>query len=282
MRQSRESFQIEWPKRQFVVVLLICGVAITSAQAAFIRGLLNTPPTKIEVRAEPITAFDPHNPSQQRFGQLEFRGGLTLKSSDPEFGGLSAIRIAPDGEHFISLTDRARWFEGRLTYENGRPVGIADAVMAPILGPDGQALAAHGWHDTESIADDDGTLYVGIEGVNQIVRFDYGQNGLLARGHPIAVPPGIRTLPRNKGLEALVFVPRKHPIGGTLIAISERGLDAAGNLRAFLIGGPTPGTFAIKRIDQFDISDAALLPSGDLLILERSLGWPKGLLLQIP
>ena len=31
--------------------------------------------------------------------------------------------------------------------------------MAPILGPDGQALAAHGWHDAESIADDGGTLY---------------------------------------------------------------------------------------------------------------------------
>jgi hypothetical protein len=46
--------------------------------------------------------------------------------------------------------------------------------MAPILGPDGQPLAARGWHDAESIADDGGTLYVGIEGVNQIVQFDYG------------------------------------------------------------------------------------------------------------
>ncbi len=70
-------------------------------------------------------------------------------------------------------------------------------------------------------------------------------------------------------------------MGGTLIAISERGLDEMGNLRAFLIGGPTPGTFTIKRIQQFDISDAALLPSGDLLILERSFSWPEGLLVQI-
>jgi hypothetical protein len=235
----------------------------------------------IEVRAEPITAFDPHDPSRKRFGQLEFRGGLTLTSSYREFGGLSAIRIEPDGAQFISLSDHGRWFKGRLSYEGARPIGIAEAVMAPILGPDGQALAAHGWHDTESIADDGGTLYVGIEGVNQIVRFDYGKDGLLARGHPIPVPPGIRTLPLNKGLEALVFLPRNRPMGGTLIAISERGLDNAGNLRAFLIGGPAPGTFAIKRIEQFDISDAALLPSGDLLILERSLSWPEGLLVQI-
>ena len=252
-----------------------------TTEAAIISSLLGSPPIAIEVHAEPIKAFDPHDPSRQRFGQLEFRGGLTLTSSFREFGGLSAIRIASDGSQFISLTDHGRWFKGRLTYEGARPVGIADAVMAPILGPDGQPLAAHGWHDTESIADDDGTLYVGIEGVNQIVRFDYGKDGLLARGHPIPVPPGVRTLPRKKGLEALVFVPRNQPMGGTLIAISERGLDSAGNLRAFLIGGPTPGTFAVKRNKIFDISDAALLPSGDLLILERSFSWPEGLLVQI-
>ena len=37
--------------------------------------------------------------------------------------------------------------------------------MVPMLGPDGQALAAHGGHDAESIADDGGTLCAGIEGV---------------------------------------------------------------------------------------------------------------------
>jgi hypothetical protein len=79
----------------------------------------------------------------------------------------------------------------------------------------------------------------------------------------------------------LVFVPRNQPIGGTLIAISERGLDSAGNIRGFLIGGSAPGEFSVKRIKQFDVTDAALLPSGDLLILERSLSWPEGLLIQI-
>ena len=151
------------------VAILMSAYALSTAEAAVISGLFGTPPIAIEVRAEPITAFDQHDPSRLRFGQLEFRGGLTLTSSYREFGGLSAIRIAPDGANFISLSDHGRWFKGRLTYEGARPVGIADAVMAPILGPDGQALAAHGWHDTESIADDGDTLYVGIERVSQIV-----------------------------------------------------------------------------------------------------------------
>jgi hypothetical protein len=72
-------------------------------------------------------------------------------------------------------------------------------------------------------------------------------------------------------------VPRGLPLGGTLIAISERGLTRDGNLNAFLIGGPRPGTFALRRTAEFDISDAALLPSGDLLVLERKFSWTTGL-----
>jgi len=83
--------------------------------------------------------------------------------------------------------------------------------------------------------------------VHQIVRFNYGKEGLLARGRPIALPPGLRSLPANRGIEALVFVPNGLTLAGTLIAISERGLDKAGSITGFLIGGHTPGVFAIKR-----------------------------------
>jgi hypothetical protein len=153
--------------------------------------------------------------------------------------------------------------------------------MAPILGADGRPLAARGWYDTESIAEDGGTLYVGIERVNQIVRFNYGKEGLLARGRAIALPPGVRALPASKGIEALVFVPKGLPLAGTLIAISERGLDTAGNLSAFLIGGSTPGAFAIKRASRYDVTDAALLPGGNMLLLERRFGWDTGLAVRI-
>jgi hypothetical protein len=113
------------------------------------------------------------------------------------------------------------------------------------------------------------------------VRFDFGRDGVLARGTPIPLPPGIARLPHNKGLEAMVVVPRGLPLAGTLIALSERGLDAQGNLRAFLIGGPSAGEFAIRRSDDFDISDCALTPSGDLLILERRFFWWSGVAMRI-
>ena len=95
------------------------------------------------------------------------------------------------------------------------------------------------------------------------------------------LPPAARKLPFNKGLEALVMVPKGLPLAGTLIAISERGLDADGNIIGFLVGGKTPGQFSVRRTDNFDVSDAVLLPSGDLLLLERKFSWLGGIGIRI-
>ena len=267
------------PTVLFFAALLVAISGISGTAAA---QRAPDPPTPIDVTAKPIKSFHLSEPSRVRFGALEFRGGIELTARHRDFGGVSAIRVAPDGEEFVALTDRGHWLTGRIVYDaERRPAGIADAVIAPMLGPDGRTLVARGWYDTESIAEDGGTLYVGIERVNRIVRFDFGHAGVLARASPIATPPGIATLPNNKGLEAMVVVPPGLPLAGTLIAISERGLDPRGNLKAFLIGGPSPGEFAVKRSDDFDISDCALLPSGDLLLLERKFSWWTGIAMRI-
>jgi hypothetical protein len=261
-----------------LLTVVAAGVLLAFAEPEKPR--VAEPPVRIDVRARSIGGFDPRDPSRRRFGQLEFRGGLELTSSYKEFGGLSAIRVGPDGARFLALTDLGRWLRGRIAYQGTRPTGIADAEMAPILGFDGRPLAAHRWYDTESIAEDNGILYVGIERVQQIVRFDFARHGLLARGQAIPVPPAFKQLPSNGSLEALEFVPKGLPLAGTLIAISERGYDAAGNLRAFLIGGPSPGTFAVKRSEGFDVSDCALW-SGELFVLERYASLMRGLAMRI-
>ena len=76
-------------------------------------------------------------------------------------------------------------------------------------------------------------------------------------------------------------MPRGLPLGGALIGIAERGLDRDGNNLGFLIGGPRPGVFSLKRTDDFDISDAAVLPSGDILVLERKFSWLTGLFIRM-
>ena len=58
-------------------------------------------------------------------------------------------------------------------------------------------------------------------------------------------------------------------------------VGAVGAGIGFLIGGKTPGQFGIRRTDNFDVSDAVLLPSGDLLLLERKFSWLGGIGIRI-
>ena len=238
-------------------------------------------PVSIEVNARPIPSFDTRDRARTRFGALEYRSGLILTSRFRGFGGLSGWRLDAKGEQFISMSDKGTWFTGRIVYQGREMTGLADVEAAPMLGADGRPITAHGWFDTEAIALDGSLVYVGLERVNQILKFDFSKVGTRSRGEVIAVPPPMRKLPYNKGLESLVMVPKGLPLAGTLIAISERGLDSDGDIIGFLIGGPTPGDFAVRRSNNFDISDAVLLRSGDLLILERKFSLLTGVGIRI-
>jgi len=255
-------------RRAALAVALLAALPLSASAQPIPRA--PEAPVKIEVRARPISAFEPGNPTRTKFGALTFRGGLELTSSHPHFGGLSALRVEADGTNFLSVSDKGHWLRGRIVYDGIRPAGIADAEMAPVLAHDGKPLAARGWYDTESMARDGGIVWLGIERVNRIVRLDVGRDGLLARARQIPVPAGIQHLPHNKGLECLEYVPAGLLLARTLIAISERGLDEAGNIKGFLIGHAGPAEFSVKRIGDFDVSDCAVTPNGDLLILERS------------
>ncbi|MDZ4368910.1 MAG: esterase-like activity of phytase family protein [Afipia sp.] len=235
----------------------------------------------VEVKTRPIESFDPRDPTHIRYGALEFRSGLILTSSFRGFGGLSGLRLDKKGEQFIAISDKGSWFTGRIAYRGKRMAGLADVKSAPMLDSDGKKVTARSWFDSESLALDGSMAYVGFERVNQIVRFDFSKGGIRSRGEVVPLPPGMSELPFNKGLEALVFVPKGQPLAGSLIAISERGLDPSGNILSFLIGGPSPGPFTVRRTENFDISDAVLLPSGDLLLLERKFSLLEGVGIRI-
>jgi hypothetical protein len=240
-----------------------------------------TAPVSIEVNARPLAGFDTRDRSRTRFGALEYRSGLILTSRFRGFGGLSGLRLDAKGERFIAISDKGGWFTGRIAYRGREMTGLEDVEASPMLGPDGRPITARGWFDTESLALDGSQVYVGLERVNRILRYDFARGFTRSHGEDVPLPPAARKLPYNKGIEALVAVPKGQPLAGTLIAISERGLDAQGNILGFLIGGRTPGQFSVRRADDFDVSDATLLPSGDLLLLERRFSWLGGVGIRI-
>jgi hypothetical protein len=261
----------------FVAALLITAAALTLAEAQRYA----MAPLRIAVAAVRIESFDNAEPARTRFGALEFRGGLALTSAERAFGGISGLRVDADGSGFLAVTDNGSWLRGRIVYEGGRPSAVADMEMAPLLGADGHPLATRGWFDAESLEDDDGTLYVGFERVEQIVRFNYARDGLLARGEPLPVPADFKTFKFNKSLECLALPPKGSALAGTLIAVTERSLDAQGNHRAYLLSGAHAERFSVRRSDDFDVSDCTILPPADLLLLERRYSPARGVAVRI-
>ncbi|MDI3469244.1 MAG: hypothetical protein OJF62_001307 [Pseudolabrys sp.] len=293
-----------WRCRRLVAGLLAlaCLVAATLVYAETRYALAVT---AVKVDVQPIVAFDNRDPTRTRFGALEFRGGLVLTSYNNAFGGFSGLVVKPDGEHFVSVSDRGSWFRGRIVYRDGRPAAIADAELAPILDRSGEPLAKKGWFDSESLTESsDGAMYVGFERVQRIARFDFGRDGVAARGVPIPVPSDFKSLPYNRSLECLAAPGKDSRLGGSLIVITEHSLDSAGNFRSFILSLPSSdirrdetearrsaeregesktkvGRFAVKRIGDFDVSDCALDGRGRLFLLERSYSVMKGVGMRI-
>jgi hypothetical protein len=267
---------LRWPSLAAALVLL----GAFAAQAQLLPQTPAEPPSKLEIQAKPIEAFDPREPSKKEFGPLVFRGGLELSSSHKQFGGLSGIRVSADGR-FLAITDRAYWLRGRIVYRGNAPAGIADAEVAPMLYTDGRPITARGWYDTEAIAEDGAFVYVSLERVHRILKFDYGKRGLLSRATLVPVPPEMAKLVSNRGVECLAVAPKGVPIAGALIAIAERSLDASKNTRGFLIGGPKPGLFSVRLKDEFDVVDCAVTPNSGLLILERHFSWRRGVAMRL-
>jgi hypothetical protein len=116
----------------------------------------------------------------------------------------------------------------------------------------------------------DGRVAVGFERRPRIEVFDLRKGSLDARPQLVPSPPAIRNGPNNAELEALAYLSRG-PLANSFVAISERQLDDAGNIRGWVFGKSRKTfAFTIARLDDFDVTDIAVLPDGDLMLLERS------------
>ena len=273
-------------RRRWIAAAIVSLGVIAAGTWALAQGTRTAAaPTPIAVDATPIASFDNRDPTRVRFGALEFRGGLALTSGFSAFGGISGLQIEPDGAHILAVTDRGSWLKARIVYRDGRPDGLADAEMAPLLGANGKPLASQRMYDTESLTRIGDALYVGIERVHRIVRFA-AKDGLTAHGAEIARPAEFASLRYNGSLECLASPPQGQPHAGKLVVVTEESLDGEGNLRSFVLD-PTarnpaaPLHFTVKRSDQFDVSDCTILPPGELLLLERSYSPLRGVAMRI-
>jgi hypothetical protein len=246
---------------RLLLPLLVLSAAIAPAALA----------DAVSVRSTPVP-LNPSDPQQQVVGRLEYRGGLQLVSDDPRFGGLSSIRVLPDGEHLAAVSDEGFWLSGRLVLGEGRLEGVADVEMGPLLDPDGRAPGGKDSRDAESLALlPDGSFVVGFEREHRLLRYPAGTGR--PDGVPAVVPPppGLEQAPFNGGIEALLAMR-----DGRLLALTEYWIEQ--DVVVGWTGGPDRWKrFGLRFEGALRPSDAALLPSGDVLLLERAYNPDRGI-----
>lgn len=226
--------------------------ALLLAAAAVIAIL---PAPRNYVRFVPV-ALDRDHPAHRDFGALELQGVWTLTSSARGFGGISALHVEK-GEA-MALSDAGNLLRFRVN----QPSGEVPLRIQPLPG------SASPDHDTESLVVDpsSGAVWAGYETSNAIRRF----SSALDDKKGWAVLPEMANWPENLGPEAMVRL-----ADGRFVIFSEATPAQQGGFEALLVRrDPTraPGPairFVYRPPEGFHPTDAAVLPDGRLLVLNR-------------
>lgn len=219
---------------------------------------------------------------QTRFGAFEYVGGLELSSSSSALGAMSAIRLSEDRRHFLGVMDTGFWYAGSFERDqNGVLTGISDFSVSPIIDVDGPASNQKWRVDAEGLALRGDEVLVSFERQSRIDIYPAkAPGGSRPTGSlPVLIP--LKEIRNNRGLEAIMVAPQASPLAGDVVVVTEKSLDASGNIFAAILTGPSKGVFFVKRHPSYDVTDGDFLPNGDLLLLERRYSIAEGIGMRI-
>jgi hypothetical protein len=220
------------------------------------------PPAVTLVRFAPLP-LNASAPAMKRLGRLAFLGAWEVTSNDPRVGGISALHV--EGGEALAFSD-AGW-RIRLPLPRGpRPVRAQIAMTLKGPGPLGDKVN----RDVESLVVDGRQAWLGFESANAVWR--YGWPGFEPRS--AAAPRAMAKWSGNRGAEAMVRL-----ADGRFLIFAE---GDGGDSEALLFAGDpaVPGTPALRLRyrppEGYRITDAARLPDGRLLLLNRSVSLFSG------
>lgn len=263
-------------RQTFFAAIALFGMALAQAIAAGPSAV-----EMVEVSARPISNFHIGSADKQ-FGPLEFVGGLEVTSPTRDFGALSAFRFLKPSSDFIGVADTGFWFFGTIAHDaDKRPSGIQNFRMQQMVDASGRPIDKKWEVDAEGLAVKDGIATVGFERDQRVAQFKTDPDNMKAPFKQLNFLVPAHELRQNRGFETVTHANPNGQHEGGLVVVSEKSLDKSGNIYAAIIEGPHKGVFTVKRNGDFDITDGAFLPDGDLLLLERSFSMAGGVKMRL-
>ncbi len=249
--------------------LLLCLLAL-----AYSPGPAPADQLDLTVTPQPL---DPEDLSRTSVGALVWRGTLELSSNNPRFGGLSGLLLEPDGAGLLAVSDDGHWVSARLRLDDrGFLVGLEDAEIDVLRDPDNRPVTGKRAGDAEALARlGDGSNLVAFEQEHRIWRYPAGPGALGQAARDFPSPQGAERLQGNSGLEAVTELPNDR-----LLALAEDNGDGT-TIPGFLWQDGQWFEVALVRRPPYRPTGATVLPSGDVLVLERRFSLLGGLGIRI-
>lgn len=210
--------------------------------------------------------LDRASPARDRIGGLVFLGGWALASDDPRFGGISAMHVG--GGIVTAVSDAGTV----LRFPVPAGAGESQVQVAPVPRGPGSGRRKSD-RDVEAMVVDGEQVWLAFESRNQIWR--YRLPGWHAEA--AVAPQAMRRWRRMLGAEAMARLP-----DGRFLLISEGSGRQPGLSDALLFAddpalATTPAApLRYRPPAGYRATDAALLPDGRLLVLNRRFDWLEG------
>ncbi len=257
-----------------LLVTVAWAVLPLSAEPVAAEPLVSEPGRPITVTVRPVSL---DGPAGDRLGRLRYLSGLHLTSDDEDFGGFSGLAIHRG--RLTAVSDQGHWLTAVLLLDSGVLKELRSARMGSLCDDDGTPVA---WErrDAEEIqALPGGGFLISFERHHRIFFYGSAANGtsrhrvaaetLAPDGRPAAFPfpPAIVPTRRNKGMEAIALLP-----DGRLLTFAEDLRTIEDDIIGW-IGHPEAGDWrhlTLATLEDFLPTGAAVLPAGDVVLLERS------------
>jgi len=201
-------------------------------------------------------ALDEQDPRRRRVGELVFLRGWALSSPEPRFGAISAMHV--ENGQVMARSDTGTIFRFALP----RASGAVPLRIEPLPRTAGRAKSSH---DTEAMLLAGGQAWIALERRNGVVRFRHAD----WREESAAQPALMRSWRGNSGPEGMARL-----LDGRFLIFSEGRDHGPFSPVVLFAGDPAlPDTPAValhyRRLPGFRVTDAAVMPDGRLLILNR-------------
>ena len=247
-------------KFYFIIILILC---ISNHCFGYeTKNLTN-------IKSSVLELFSHNSNKLSKLKNLKYISGLEINGNHPDFGGLSGL-IINSNFSFYAIGDQGIWVTGKLNLDDKNKINsISNVKLGYLKNENDNYLVSLGksYTDAEAIEIYNEKLIVSFERNHRILIY----NQINKKPYIFYDKLRLLDLPNNGGIEAMARLK-----DNSLFLLSEDLVTSDDKLMGFILKNNKLKKVLINKSGSFKPTDLSALPSGDIILLERSYSPIKG------